>query len=305
MARLPAVRLFARWARPAAIAGLALVASLLALAWAASGGQAGPNCAPSAGLDGEELAFFEQINGYRQDNGLQPLTLSDRLTRASAWKSQHMAEENYFAHDDTPINRTWVERIRDCGYTYNTWLGENIAAGNQGASATFNQWRNSPGHNANMLNADFNAIGIGRAYDSTSTYGWYWTTNFGGYSDGAPPTPTPSPHPSATPTLTATRTATPLPTTPGPSPTPGPATPTRTATPVLPPGSTVDADGDADCSGTTTSIDAALILQLISGVISAVPCIDAADVNGDNAISSVDAALVLQFAAGLIPGLPV
>ena len=28
-------------------------------------------------------------------------------------------------------------------------------------------------HNANMLNASFGAIGIGRAYDPNSQYGWY------------------------------------------------------------------------------------------------------------------------------------
>ena len=49
------------------------------------------------------------------------------------------------------------------GYTYNTYRGENIAAGNASASATFTQWRNSPTHNTNMLNANFRAIGIGRA----------------------------------------------------------------------------------------------------------------------------------------------
>ena len=35
-----------------------------------------------------------------------------------------------------------------------------------------------------MLNASFQAIGIGRAYDPNSQYGWYWTTIFGDVSDG-------------------------------------------------------------------------------------------------------------------------
>jgi uncharacterized protein YraI len=35
-----------------------------------------------------------------------------------------------------------------------------------------------------MLNGNFGAIGIGRAYDPASPYGWYWTTVFGGESDG-------------------------------------------------------------------------------------------------------------------------
>jgi len=35
-----------------------------------------------------------------------------------------------------------------------------------------------------MLNSSFGAIGIGRAYDASSPYGWYWTTIFGDESDG-------------------------------------------------------------------------------------------------------------------------
>ena len=36
-----------------------------------------------------------------------------------------------------------------------------------------------------MLSSNFKAIGIGRAYKSTSTYKWYWTADFGGYRDAA------------------------------------------------------------------------------------------------------------------------
>jgi uncharacterized protein YkwD len=30
-----------------------------------------------------------------------------------------------------------------------------------------------------MLSANFTEIGIGRAYNPSSTYGWYWCTEFG------------------------------------------------------------------------------------------------------------------------------
>jgi hypothetical protein len=132
-----------------------------------------------------------------------------------------MAANNYFAHDD--LTRTWVQRVRDCGYSYNTYIGENIAAGNSSAQATFNQWKNSPGHNANMLSANFNAIGIGRAFQASATYDWYWSTEFGGYEDGwqggGNPTATRTPTRTSTATRTPTRTSTPT------------RTPTRTATP--------------------------------------------------------------------------
>jgi uncharacterized protein YkwD len=135
-------------------------------------------------LDTEEKAFLTLINNHRAANGRAPLTVSYLLTRSSAWKSKHMGQYNYFAHDDTPIGRSWSQRTVDCGYTYGTWLGENIAAGYVTAAAVFEGWKNSPGHNSNMLSTNFTAIGIGRHNYAGSTYGWYWTTVFGGVNDG-------------------------------------------------------------------------------------------------------------------------
>jgi hypothetical protein len=140
------------------------------------------DCTVDAGMDSEEQAFLTLINNYRAQNGLGALKASYMLTRASAWKSKDLATNNYFAHDD--LSRTWSARIVDCGYGFNTWLGENIAAGYTTAQQVFDGWKSSPGHNANMLGANYTAIGIGRYYVQGSTYGWYWTTDFGGFSDG-------------------------------------------------------------------------------------------------------------------------
>jgi uncharacterized protein YkwD len=63
-------------------------------------------------------------------------------------------------------------------------MAENIAAGNTGAQGTFNQWKNSPGHDAVMKSSVYEVIGIGRAI-GPSVYGAYWTTNFGGASEAS------------------------------------------------------------------------------------------------------------------------
>jgi uncharacterized protein YkwD len=193
-------------------AKLPLALALLAVCLAAAvGATARPtsaltNCAADGTLDSEEQAFLQLINDYRQQNSLAPLSPSDTLDAAAQWKSQHMAANSYFSHDDTPINRTWVQRIRDCGYGYSTSLGENIAAAISSAADAFSLWKNSPGHNANMLGANYTAIGIGRAYVEGSPYGWYWTTDFGGVADGytfaSTPTPTPTRTLPPTPTFT-------------------------------------------------------------------------------------------------------
>jgi uncharacterized protein YkwD len=58
-------------------------------------------------------------------------------------------------------------------------MAENIAAGNSDAESTFIQWKNSPGHNENMLKPNVSYIGIGRATGG-GPYGVYWTNVFGG-----------------------------------------------------------------------------------------------------------------------------
>src|SRR5437867_2568938 len=140
------------------------------------------DCTTDPTLDGEAQTFLTLINSYRAQNGLGPLSASYTLSKASQWKSNDMGVNAYFAHDD--LSRTWVQRIRDCGYGYNAWLGENIAAGVSTAQEAFDLWRNSAGHNANMLNTNYWAVGIGRAYVAGSPFGWYWTTDFGSVSDG-------------------------------------------------------------------------------------------------------------------------
>src|SRR3989442_1964867 len=146
-------------------------------------------------LDGEEQAFLGLINQYRAQNGLGGLSLDGQLNDASKWMSQDMCAKNYFSHTDS-LGRDPFTRMAAFGYNYNTWKGENLAAGTDTAQSAFDLWKSSPGHNANMLNGNFTVIGIGRAYTPGSPFGWYWTTDFGGQGDaGAPPPPPPPPPP--------------------------------------------------------------------------------------------------------------
>jgi uncharacterized protein YkwD len=202
------------------------------LALAAIGGQA----RPAAALDGEETAFLGLINQYRAQNGLGGLAVSGTLTTASLWMSQDMGANAYFSHTDS-LGRDPFTRMAAFGYNYNTWKGENLAAGADSAQSAFDLWKNSPGHNANMLNGNFQAIGIGRANVAGSPFGWYWTTDFGGFVDGAappPPPPPPPPTPAPTPKPVA---VTPVPVTPAPTPEPTPP-PTPEPTPVPTPAPT-------------------------------------------------------------------
>lgn len=201
------------------------------------------DCTADASLDAEEQAFLSLINTYRQQNNLPTLSASYSLSRSSQWKSTDLGQNAYFAHDD--LTRTWVQRIRDCGYGYNTYLGENIAAGYSTAQAAFNAWKASAGHNANMLGANYRTVGIGRAYTAGSPYGWYWTTDFGGVAEAWPSTTTATAATTRTSTPSATRTSTVTPTRTATNTATATRTPSPTATAA--PAVFIDSDGDG-CS---------------------------------------------------------
>lgn len=142
---------------------------------------AGPDCETTGSIDSEELQLLRLINDYRTQNGHQPFVFSHNLNRSAAWKAQDIADRDYFAHDDTPIGRTWDARIRDCGYTFNTFLGENIAGGDPTPAGTLDVWQHSPGHNALLLDDTFRAAGIGRAHNAAGY--WFWVLDVGGVVD--------------------------------------------------------------------------------------------------------------------------
>lgn len=169
---IPLRRQGVRWLSSLAACGLLLCLVLAATTRA----QSWPT------LESEEQAFLDLINGYRQENGLEPFLVSAALTNSSKWMSADMAQKNYFSHTDS-LGRNPFVRMADFSYNYNTWMGENIAAGFELAAYTFLQFKNSPSHNHSMLNPDYRVIGIGRAYGGNSAYEWYWTIDFGGYVD--------------------------------------------------------------------------------------------------------------------------
>jgi uncharacterized protein YraI len=133
-------------------------------------------------LDSEELQFLALLNDTRASVGAPPLSVSSSLSAAAAYHSVDMALQGYLAH--TLIDGTSVEQnMANFGYAGGTH-GENIAAGADTGAAAMQTWQASAAHNANMLNGEFGVVGIGRAYDPASQYGWYWTTIFGDVNDG-------------------------------------------------------------------------------------------------------------------------
>lgn len=150
--------------------------------------------------DPEELQFLDLINGYRAENGLEPLVLSDTLAVAAERHSEDMARFSFFAHNTAASSYYAVgsapwDRMEAEGYKYNTYKGENIAVGYDTAEEAFRAWQASPSHNSAMLDGRYRVIGIARINDPGSVHGWYWTTDFGGALDPSSHEPDESPKP--------------------------------------------------------------------------------------------------------------
>jgi uncharacterized protein YkwD len=165
-----------RFSGPAAASLLAVVGLLSVLT---------PQLAEAASLDSAEQDLVARINAFRAARSLPTLTVSDTLTAAAKWMSVDMGARNYFAHTSLD-GRSPTQRMADAGYpAAGTWTGEDLAAGYTTPADVLNGWINSPAHYAVLINPKYRAIGVGRGYASGSTYGWYWTADFGGVVDGA------------------------------------------------------------------------------------------------------------------------
>jgi len=152
---------------------------LIATAQLAAGGL----LARGATLDSGENDLLAQVNSFRVARGLSTLVVSDALTLAAKWMATDMSVNNYFQHTSLD-GRSPTQRMADAGYpAFATWSGEDLAAGYTSAAEVLQGWINSPAHLAVLTNPAYRAIGIGRAYSSASTYGWYWDADFGGIAD--------------------------------------------------------------------------------------------------------------------------
>ncbi len=107
------------------------------------------------------------INRKRAENGESPLVPSPELEQAAEGHCEELIADDYFAHV-SPTGETPVDRIRDTGYIPSPSdgyvIGENLAWGTYQLSTPASivaAWIASPGHLANILEAQYRETGIG------------------------------------------------------------------------------------------------------------------------------------------------
>lgn len=136
--------------------------------------EAGTATAEEVKTTEQAKAVLKIVNQERAKYGLKPLVISSKLTDVATVKAKDMADKGYFDHT-SPTYGSPFDMLKHFGVQY-TAAGENIAAGQKDATEVMNSWMNSSGHRANILNANYEQIGIG--YTTGGSYGTYWVQLF-------------------------------------------------------------------------------------------------------------------------------
>lgn len=115
-------------------------------------------------LDAQETLIFHTTNALRAINGVGALENSEKAESCIRSHCNDMAQNGYLAHESLD-GRQPHERAEDAGIDYRA-CGENLYGGNSLAFAVVDGWYNSMGHRKNLLDGDYEYVGIAAVHDS-------------------------------------------------------------------------------------------------------------------------------------------
>lgn len=132
-----------------------------------------------------EAEIFRKTNEFRAQNGLPALLQHNCVNSVAIYHSVNMAKQNNASHVLDGLDAHGRLVAQDINVS---WWGENIqlawwtqngqpawdANAYPGIAMTF--WINSPGHRANMLNANFRYLGVGVSKTQVGDKWYYYAT---------------------------------------------------------------------------------------------------------------------------------
>lgn len=133
-----------------------------------------PTTATSSAYASLESQIITLTNQQRTAHGCGALRTESKLTTAARRHSADMVKYNFFSHTGSD-GSTFTVRAARAGYSAAS--AENIAWGWPTAKVVVDQWMNSAGHRANILNCSYKAVGVGVAKKADGTP--YYTQDFG------------------------------------------------------------------------------------------------------------------------------
>jgi uncharacterized protein YkwD len=115
------------------------------------------------------------VNAFRAENGLKPLVLDARLSRAAAMQSEAQAGRSWIGHYGSD-GSTPKDRAERAGY-HAKIASENVASGQKSFSDVLRFWKESSGHRNNLLRPNVTAAGVAMAKNKSGRA--YWTLVLG------------------------------------------------------------------------------------------------------------------------------
>ena len=112
------------------------------------------------------------MNAYRAKFDLAPLKWSSHLTIAAEIHAADLSKHGLLQHEGTD-GSNHGQRVKSTGYNFRLAL-ENVAAGQQSWESVLQSWKDSPGHNKNLLNADATEIGVALSFNPKTRFASYW-----------------------------------------------------------------------------------------------------------------------------------
>jgi hypothetical protein len=106
-----------------------------------------------------------EISAYRKTHGLSAVTVDAKLTELARQQANAMAARGSLDHD---VYASFRSRVASYGAPSAV---ENIAMGTRTFKETLAVWKNSSGHNANLLSRSATKMGLASA---TGQGGTYW-----------------------------------------------------------------------------------------------------------------------------------
>lgn len=146
--------------------------------------------APRGGLSGRDYSHTsldpqrarDLINQYRREKGLKPLALNPLLSEAAKVHSRDLAKWDRISHYGSDGSNPW-DRVKRTGYPAKV-AAENVGTGQIDFGEVLKGWKDSPGHNKNLLLADANEMGLALVQDPKTEFKSFWTLVVGAPMEG-------------------------------------------------------------------------------------------------------------------------
>jgi uncharacterized protein YkwD len=117
------------------------------------------------------------INQYRAEKGLKPLKLNAELSEAAKAHSRDLAKWDRISHYGSDGSNPW-DRVKRSGYKARL-AAENVGTGQIDFQEVMRGWKESSGHNKNLLLPDAEHMGLALVQDPKTEFKSFWTLVIG------------------------------------------------------------------------------------------------------------------------------